>query len=106
MPFPPEECGVLWIVSRVVRKQNGSSVEHDEIALSLESVIQGRRYVPPAVGARTDQIAIHRPVVILAKRNAVARIIVVSLGKWDQVSRIDNIRPPSRTTLKPQAAQR
>ena len=52
--FPPEERSVLWIIPRVVREQNGSSVKINEIALPLEPVIQRRRYVPPAVGARTD----------------------------------------------------
>ena len=59
--------------------------------MPLEPVIQRRRYVPPAVGARADQISIHRPVVILAERNSVARIVVMRLGEWDQVRCVDNV---------------
>ncbi len=41
------------------------------------------------IGSRSDEIPIHRPVVVFAKREAVGGVVVVALGKRDEVGGVD-----------------
>ena len=45
--------------------------------------------VPAMVGARGDDVAIHRPVVVLAEGEAVGGVVVAGFGKWDEMGGVD-----------------
>lgn len=45
--------------------------------------------MPVVVGGRSNQIAIHRPVVVFAKREAVGGVIVLADGKRDEMGGVN-----------------
>jgi hypothetical protein len=65
--------------------------QSDQITLSLDPVIQHARHVPQQVIARSNQGSIHRPVVILAQRNPVSRVVIMAFCKRNQMRRIDDV---------------
>ena len=45
--------------------------------------------MPVVIGSWGDEVAIHRPVVVFAEGEAVAGVVVLALGKRDEVGGVD-----------------
>ena len=56
------------------------------------------------IGARSDKIPVHGPVVVLAEGKAVGGVVVLALGKRDEVGGVDEADIVSRRKLDAEAA--
>ena len=56
------------------------------------------------VGARSDEISVHRPVVVLAEGEAVGGVVVLALGKRDEVGGFDEANVMAGGELDAEAA--
>ena len=76
--------------SRILREQQGFSGEFQEGFFTGGAAgVEDWRDVPVEVRAWGDQVAVHRPVVVLAQRQTVGRVIVVTIGKGDEMGGVD-----------------
>ena len=79
-PFhSPFNTRIGWIEVLIPRQQKGLSLQFDQKMLVIGSWVQPFRAFPdqlPSHSLRSDQVAIQRPVVILAQRDAIAGVII------------------------------
>ena len=60
--------------------------------------------MPVVIRAGRDEVAVHGPVVVLAKREAVAGVVVLALGKRDEVGGVDEANVIAGGELDAEAA--
>jgi hypothetical protein len=78
------------VESLILREQQNLAGQSDEFLLPVRpSGIENLGNVPMMIGTRRDDIAIHRPMVVLAKREAVGGVVVLTLRKGDEVGGVD-----------------
>lgn len=74
----------------VAGEEEGFSGEGEEFgfagrAAGVEDVCD----LPAVIGARSDDVSVHRPVVILTESETVGRVVVVALGEGNEVGSVD-----------------
>jgi len=76
--------------SRVFGQKDGFPRQIGEFLFAVGAAgIDAAGDVPVEVGAGGDEVAVHGPVVVFAEGEAVAGVVVVGLGEWNQVGGVD-----------------
>lgn len=76
--------------SRILREEDGFPGEFVEFLFAIGAArVEDFGNVPVMVGARGDEIPIHRPVVIFAESKAVGGVVVAGFGEGNEMSCVD-----------------
>jgi len=88
--FAPAEAGSGGVEFFFARGNHGLAGEGDKVALAFDAGVQAGADAPDAgtvfrVRARSDEKAVHGPVVVGAEGEAVVGLVVSADAKWDDV---------------------
>lgn len=74
----------------VAGEEEGFAGEGEELGFAGGAAgVEDGRDLPVMIRAGRDKMPVHRPVVILAERESVGRVVVVTIGKRDEMSGVD-----------------
>ena len=74
----------------ILREQKALSGKCEQLPLSIGTAgIEDLGNVPVVIGARSDEIPVHRPVVVLAECEAIGGVVVLVFGKRNEMGGID-----------------
>jgi hypothetical protein len=87
---PPPQSLRIRMESLILRQEQRFPGQLDEFLFAVGAAgIEDLGDAPVMVGARGDEVPIHRPVVILAEGEAIGGVVVVGFGEGDEMGGVD-----------------
>ncbi len=75
---------------RIFREKDGFSFEFVKVLFAVRAAgVDQLRHMPVEIRPRSDDVAVHGPVVVLAEGEAVGGVVVVGFRKRDEVGGVD-----------------